>query len=163
MKKTWPGVYGQIPAVIDGKLDRRNATPSEYFTRMALHIATFGSDIRFEGIVISDKPSMIIGQPAREPSIVISQRWYEKAAISTNESIHDFLVGESFRSIPSSYFGWYRSADGIVIVDAKPDNFINTSDGLVPIDLQLAKLTAEDLADASLSPENDAPVIFIPR
>jgi len=31
-----------------------------------------GSDIRFEGITVSDKPSMIIGRPAGEPSSVIS-------------------------------------------------------------------------------------------
>ena len=28
IKRTWPGVYGQIPVAVAGKLDRRNATPS---------------------------------------------------------------------------------------------------------------------------------------
>jgi len=73
IKRTWPGVYGQIPSANAGKLDRRNATPSEYLSRMALHIAVFGSDIRFEGVTISGKPSMIIGQPAGQPSLVVSQ------------------------------------------------------------------------------------------
>ena len=45
---------------------------------MALHIAVFGSDLRLEGVTIPDKPSMIIGQPAGQPSLVISQLWYEK-------------------------------------------------------------------------------------
>jgi hypothetical protein len=37
--------------------------------------------------------------------------------------------------VPASYFGWSRQMDGIVIVDAKSDNFIQTSGGLIAIDL----------------------------
>jgi len=39
---------------------------------MALHIEVFSSDLRLEGVTISDKPSMIIGQRSGQPSIVIS-------------------------------------------------------------------------------------------
>ncbi len=46
----------------------KNATLPEYLQRMALHIALFATDIRFEGITVSDKPSMMIGRPAGEPS-----------------------------------------------------------------------------------------------
>jgi len=72
VKRTWPGVYGQIPVPANGGLDRCNATPSEYLRRMALHIEVFFSDLRLEGVTISDKPSMIIGQRSGQPSIVIS-------------------------------------------------------------------------------------------
>jgi hypothetical protein len=130
---------------------------------MALQIAVFGSDFRLEGVTISDKPSMIIGQPAGQPSIVISQRWYEKDGMATNEAIHELMVEEGFRPVPSSYFGWYRPSDGVVIVDAKPDNFIRTSVGLIPIDLQLALFSREELGEAGLSSDGSAPVIFIPR
>jgi hypothetical protein len=163
VKRTWPGVYGQIPVPADGKLERRNATPSEYFRRMALHIEVFASDLRLEGVTISDKPSMIIGQPSGQPAIVISQRWYEKQGIATNEAIHDLLVEEGFRSVPSSYFGWYRPDDGVVIVDAKPDNFIRTPEGIIPIDLQLAQFTEDQLIAAGLRSDPAAPVIFIPH
>ena len=164
VKRTWPGVYGQIPVAVDGQLERRNATPSEYLNRMALHIEVFASNIRLEGVTISDKPSMIIGQPTGQPSIVISQLWYEKDGVATNEAIHDLLVEEGFRAVPSSYFGWYRPSDGVVIVDAKPDNFIRTAVGLVPIDLQMAQFDQAQLTAARLSaPDDSAPVIFIPR
>jgi hypothetical protein len=96
-KRTWPGVYGQIPVPANGGLGRRNATPSEYLRRMALHIEVFSSDLRLEGVTISDKPSMIIGQPSGQPSIVISQRWYQKDGVATNEAIHAYLVEEGFR------------------------------------------------------------------
>ena len=163
VKRTWAGVYGQIPCAADGKLDRRNASPSEYLRRMALHISVFGSDLALEGVTISSKPSMIIGQPAGQPSIVISQRWYEREGLATNEAIHEMLVEEGFRPVPSSYFGWYRPADGSVIVDAKPDNFIKTSAGLIPIDLQMAQFSPEQLKAAGLTSDSTTPIIFIPR
>jgi hypothetical protein len=163
IKRTWPGVYGQIPIPLNGSLDRRNATPSEYLLRMALHIEVFASDIRFEGVTISDKPSMIIGQPAGQPSIVISQLWYEKSGTATNEIIHDFLVGEGFRPVPASYFGWFRPEDRVVIVDAKPDNFIQTPKSLIPIDLQMAQFDQDQLELAGLKGDSSSPVIFIPR
>jgi hypothetical protein len=163
VKRTWVGVYGQIPIAADGKLDRRNASPSEYLRRMALHISVFGTDLTLEGVTISSKPSMIIGQPAGQPSIVISQRWYEREGLASNEAIHEMLVGEGFRPVPSSYFGWFRPTDGSVIVDAKPDNFIKTSEGLIPIDLQMVQFNLEQLQAAGLTSDASAPIIFIPR
>lgn len=163
VKRTWAGVYGQIPVILNGAVDRRNATPAEYLRRMALHIEVFASDLRLEGVCISEKPSMIIGQPSGQPSIVISQRWYGKEGVSSTEDIHDLLVAEGFRSIPSSYFGWYRPDDGVVILDAKPDNFVKTPEGLIPIDLQMAQYDQDRLAAAGLSSEPSAPAIFIPR
>ncbi len=163
VKRTWAGVFGQIPCLDGGKLDRRNAAPSEYLRRMALHISVFGSDIALEGVTVSTKPSMIIGQPAGQPSIVISQLWYEKDGVATNEAIHEMLVDEGFRPVPASYFGWFRPADGTVIVDAKPDNFIRTKEGLIPIDLQMAQFTPEQLTAAGLTAKASDPVIFIPR
>lgn len=62
---------------------------------MALHISVFGSDLKLEGVTISSKPSMIIGQPAGQPSIVISQRWYEREGLATNEAIHEMLVDDN--------------------------------------------------------------------
>jgi hypothetical protein len=130
---------------------------------MALHISVFGSDLTLEGVTVSEKPSMIIGQPAGQPSIVISQLWYERVGIATNEVIHEMLVDEGFRPVPASYFGWYRPADGTVIVDAKPDNFIRTTEGIIPIDLQIAQFTAQQLTQAGLTSTGSDPIIFIRR
>lgn len=163
VKRTLAGVYGQIPVPNSGKLDRRNARPSEYLKRMALQLAVFGGDISLEGVTVSDKPSMVLFEPAGQPSFVISQRWYERAATATDEIIHDFLVREGFRAVPQSYFGWYRPEDRVVIVDAKPDNFILTDAGLVPIDLQMSQFSECEVEEAGLRGDVDAPVIFIPR
>ena len=151
VKRTWAGFYGQVPIPRKGKLDRANASPVEYLRRMALQILVFEGDLKLEGVSISDKPSMIIGQPAGEPSFVISQPWYARSERATTEEIAELLKESGFVEVPGSYFGWYRPADGVVIVDAKPDNFIKTVAGIVPIDLQMAHFTTEQLASAGLS------------
>ncbi|MGB0992237.1 MAG: hypothetical protein ACPG32_07180 [Akkermansiaceae bacterium] len=163
VKRTIAGFYGQIPIPENGNLGRRNALPSEYLKRMALQLAVFGGDIRLEGVTVSDKPSPILFEPPKQPSLVISQLWYERSGLASHEAIHDFLVLEGFRSVPSSYFGWYRAADRVVIVDAKPDNFVQTVAGLIPIDLQMAQFSEAELLEAGLSSDEEAPVIFIPR
>lgn len=163
VKRTLAGVYGQIPAFFDNKIQAQNAKPSEYLTRMALHIAVFGSDLKLEGVTVSEKTSMLIGYPPGQPSMVISQPWYEMEGTLTTKSIQEFMVDEGFNSLPSLIFGWYRFDDGVVILDAKPDNFINTAAGVVPIDLQMAQFTKDQLAASGLASAPLTPVIFIPR
>jgi hypothetical protein len=59
---------------------------------------------------------------------------------------------------------FYRQhEDRIVIVDAKPDNFIQTPKSLIPIDLQMAQFDPDQLELAGLKSDSSSPVIFIPR
>jgi len=67
VKRTWAGIYGQIPAPKDGKLDRIWATPSEYLLRMALQIEVFQSDITLEGACICNKPPLLPGRQFLNP------------------------------------------------------------------------------------------------
>jgi hypothetical protein len=143
VKRTWAGVFGQVPALWQGKILMKNASLPEYLRRMALQIAVFGSDIRFEGVTVSDKPSMIIGQPAGQPSAVISQEWITAAnprlPHPEEEQIAAFMRGKGFRKIRDSFHGWARE-DGVIVMDAKPDNFILSDKGIVPIDLQMGAI-----------------------
>jgi len=154
IKRTWPGFYGQVPTPEDGALGRRVATPSEYLERQALQNEVFGSDLRLEGVHASDRPSMIIGEPAGQPSFVVSQGFLESVHPDdlppTTEQISDFMHEHGFREAPKSYFGWYRPADATVVVDAKPDNFVLTAEGVRPIDLQMAQFTPEEMQSAGL-------------
>jgi hypothetical protein len=145
VKRTWAGFYGQVPVLVRGAIERSNATPIEYLERMALQIAVFASDISFEGVSISTQPSMIIGEPAEQPSFVISQGWLDKSGDATPEIIEQFMQHEGFVAMPNTYFGWFRPADGVAVVDAKPDNFIMTAGGLVALDLQIALLDSREL------------------
>lgn len=98
---------------------------------------------------------MIIGQPAGEPSFLISQEWLERSRDTAPEEIAAFLREEGFQPVPHSYFGWYRSADGAVIVDAKADNFITTEADIIALDLQMAQFTREEALAAGLTPPPD--------
>lgn len=144
-KVTWPGVYGQIPIIQDGKLDRRLALPSEYLDRQALQNEIFASDLKLEGVNISDRDPMVLFQPRGEPSFVVSQGFIQ-AIDNDNPSpsaqqIAAFLREHEFEPVLNAYFGWIRKGDNVAIVDAKPDNFILSVEGVVPIDLQMARIS----------------------
>ncbi|MBE2284461.1 MAG: hypothetical protein IAE77_13470 [Prosthecobacter sp.] len=122
---------------------------------MALQIRVFASDIRLEGVCVSEKPSMIIGQPAGEPSFIISQDWLDRVRDTTPSDIAAFLNDEGFEPVTRSYFGWYRDADGTVIVDAKADNFITTEADIIALDLQMAQFSREEALAAGLTSPPD--------
>ena len=48
-------------------------------------------------------------------------------------------------------------------MDAKPDNFVKTVEGLVPIDLQMTQFSEQEMLEAGLIGDQEAPVIYIPR
>ena len=143
LKRTWPGVFGQVPVQSDDSsaLDRENAELPAYLLRMALHIALFGSDLKFEGVSISTEPGLVIGQASGQPSAVISQEWIQAAdpslPLPSLAQIADYMLEKGFHPVAKSFFGWSHP-NGIAVIDAKPDNFILSENGVVPIDLQIA-------------------------
>jgi phosphoribosylformylglycinamidine synthase len=147
LKRTWPGVFGQVPVQADDSsaLDRENAELPAYLLRMALHIALFGSDLKFEGVSISTEPGLVIGQASGQPSAVISQEWIQAAdpslPLPSLAQIADYMLEKGFHPIAKSFFGWSHP-NGIAVIDAKPDNFILSENGVVPIDLQIAPVPA---------------------
>ena len=142
LKKTWPGFYGQIPVWRDGRVERDGALPSEYLDRQALQNEVFGSDLRLEGVNVSARPAMIIGERGGQPSFVVSQRFIQAADLRfpkpTATAIAAFFAAHGFEPLPRSYFGWLRAADGVVVLDARGDNFVLAAEGVIPIDLQMA-------------------------
>jgi hypothetical protein len=99
---------------------------------------------------------MILFHPPGEPSFIISQAFVVAAdpnnASPTAEQVAEFMQDEGFIEVPGAYFGWVRPVDGIAVVDAKPDNFILTKDGVIPIDLQMSQL----LEVMDYEPDGDA-------
>ena len=77
--------------------------------------------------------------------MVISQPWID-AADETNPhpseaEITTFMESLGFSPLKGSYFGWSRINEGITIIDARPDNFIKSIAGVVPIDLVITQET----------------------
>lgn len=113
-----------------------------------MHNAIFLDDIRLEGVIQSARPSFLIGAVPGGCSLVISQRWLIAAdpenPYPSEEHIARFMSGLGFTPLRDSFFGWLREEDGVLILDAKPDNFILTPDGILPFDLVIVRCLAEE-------------------
>ncbi|MSU57401.1 MAG: hypothetical protein EXS35_04345 [Pedosphaera sp.] len=144
VKRTHPGTFGFVPKLEKGLWKAAPASPLEYLERMQLQNQLFEDAIELEGVMFSSGPSLIIGQPAGGISFVISQPWLEAVDPSdphpADSAVAEYLSRRGFVTIPGAFFGWRRESDETVILDAKRDNFISTRAGILPIDLQIARL-----------------------
>jgi hypothetical protein len=145
VKRTWPDTYGMVPEFLLGAWRPQPATPRQYLLRQALQNELFDDSIRLEGTMEGLGPSMIIGQPAGGLSLVISQAWLNARDPSdphpSESEIAGLLEERGFSRLAGSFFGWEDSDAGLIILDAKADNFISTTHGILPIDLLLTHCT----------------------
>ncbi|MDB6021511.1 MAG: hypothetical protein JWQ04_1368 [Pedosphaera sp.] len=143
IKQTLPGQFGWAPRLDDGRWTLGIARPLDYLHRWNLFNKVFGDDVQLEGVTITAGPIMIIGENTEPKSAVISQRWHHAADLNhpapSQAEISMFLRKLGFQSLPNSFHGWHRTADGIVLLDARPDNFIKTEDGVTAIDLPMTR------------------------
>lgn len=148
VKRTWPGTFGNVPRLVDGKWSPSPATPREYLHRLALQNQFFADDLRLEGAIVSEGPSMIIGEAPGGLSLVTSQQWLEADNPDdphpAEVEVINFLQDQGFQSIFGSFYGWQHSGEDLVVLDAKPDNFIKTPAGILPIDLLLTEISLQN-------------------
>jgi hypothetical protein len=139
IKQTHAGTFGVTP---DAKGKQTGATPLFYLRRILLMNRVFDSRIRLEGVFYAK--SYVIGKTDDlHPCIVVSQPWY-RAAMPSNPHPSDFEIKEfmevaGFEQKGGSYFGWFKKDEKILVIDARPDNFIKTTEGVVPIDLVISE------------------------
>ena len=123
-KRTYPGTFGSAPT--DRGL-RRTATPYFYLVRLELLNEVFGLDMKLEGVTGDELLSMLI-----------SQAWVHPAdprnPLPSPAEIAEFMCGLGFEPTSRPY-EWHRKADEVLVSDARPDNFIRSKLGVVPIDL----------------------------
>ncbi|MEI9892742.1 MAG: hypothetical protein WDN28_02200 [Chthoniobacter sp.] len=133
MKATRDGYGFTVDAVVapfGGYLRFRVALPSEYLTRIDVTRELWGDDVRFEGL--SPSAGIVTSQPAIHGDIP------DAAGIET------FFIGEGFVRVPAdkiandhiAHTTWFHPAAGVLVSDAKPDNFVRDDEGnIVPIDV----------------------------
>jgi hypothetical protein len=142
IKQTLPGQFGWFPKLDHSRWTLGIATPLDYLERWILFNIIFADDVRLEGVTLQGG-TIIIGQKTEPLSLIISQRWHPaddpNHPAPTETEISMFLHKLGFYPLPNSFYGWQRPEDGIVILDARPDNFIKTRDGIAPIDLPLTR------------------------
>ena len=152
-----------MPWIHDGLIQRKLATPLEYLERLALQNAVFADDFQIEGVMVSEKPSLILFEEAGQPSFVISQQWITAADLNRPTpsigEISEYLTNIGFEPAPRSYYGWLRRADAVLIVDAKPDNFMKTQAGVTPVDLQMSSVPPYELPPRA---REESPTIHLP-
>jgi hypothetical protein len=112
---------------------------------MALQNEVFGDGIILEAGIINTGPSMVIGQQSDGLSLIISQPWLnaadERQPYPTEEQLAPYLRERGFEPLFASFYGWINDDQSLVVLDAKPDNFILTSEGILPIDLLMTEIT----------------------
>ena len=134
IKETFPDEFGWMPILDSGRWTAGIAKPLDYMRRWQLFNQVFSDSVRLEGVRRYEDGKV---------SVVISQRWRLAGDASnpnpTREEMEEFLRQSGFALVPNSYRGWYRSGDGILLIDANPDNFVQTRYGTVPIDLPITQ------------------------
>ena len=80
--------------------------------------------------------------------MVISQRWLvagdPEAPHPTENDISIYMNERGFSAIPDSFFGWFNESTTLLLLDAKPDNFIKTAEGILPFDVMLMRLGEDE-------------------
>lgn len=157
VKKTWPGTFGMIPEWFPDGWRPGSASPLDYLQRFILHNQLFQDDVQLEGVILSDKPSTLIEAVEGGCSLVISQRWLVAADPENPhpslEDIAAYMNERDFTGLPDSFFGWYRAADKVLVLDAKADNFVKTPDGILPFDIVLVRREFSAIELTSLPPQ----------
>jgi hypothetical protein len=156
VKCTKPGRfgYGHGPK---GQYGRHSAaTPLFYLQRLDLMNNIFLSDLRLEGVALGAPDFENVEKLS--PYAVTSQGYIEiadeKHPHPTEQEIADFMMAHGFNLIEDSCFNWFRESDGIIVTDAKPLNFVNSPEGIVPIDLILSR---EDQVESTEIAHNPRP------
>jgi hypothetical protein len=141
IKCTKPGRFGLAHGA-DGCYGRHvPATPLFYLRRIELSNREFPTDLRLEGIALG-KPDFGNKEELR-PYIVTSQRLIEPIDVNcqnpSEEEIAASMMKLGFKLLPENVYNWVRESDGIVVTDARMLNFILSDEGIIPIDLIIAK------------------------
>ena len=110
-----------------------------YLENLLAYDVLLGFEWHFEGIVIEpDGIGILTSQP------------YVKGEEATDEQIEAYFSGLGFTKKRQHTF--FRSIDGITLVDARPANILRDSEGFMfPIDIHILGVGAEDI----LTPESE--------
>lgn len=120
--------YDDLPPFDIVRISSRELLPSDYIERLQIHNREFGDDIRLEGYLEGEHPSLVISQPdiAGSPATAAQMTWQmERLGYRPMPTLH---VGKS-RSI-----SFYHPEKRIALFDAHPGNFFHVDGLTLPVD-----------------------------
>lgn len=116
-------------------------TPYSYLSRLSLSNSVLGDDIKWEGVIPKGDHNVTITSQSKYAGEKPSEGEIAAKLKAIGFEPHHVNSG---RTLQQDYRVWYRPADGVVLGDAEPRNFIKTSDGVVrAVDVIPSKATPE--------------------
>lgn len=141
-KTTHPGkagvgvefLYDLMPPFAISGVVARELLPSEYLERMILHNREFGDDVRLEGYLAGDHPSLVISQSDVQGSPATLEQMTSQMLDFGFQPLGNLEVGRN------NSVSFYHPGRRIVLFDAHPGNFFHASGLTLPIDGILAEI-----------------------
>ena len=141
-KCTKPGKFGEGHGSAGRYGNHCPATPFFYLRRIDLTNQFFRTDLRFEGVALGEPE--FGNDKSHLPYTVSSQKFIEASNNQprhpSEEEIKKYMIRLGFSLLENCETCWIRQSDGIVITDTREDNFINSAEGIVPVDLIISKI-----------------------
>jgi hypothetical protein len=126
VKVTRPGIYGESYYLVNNIVNQKNCSPLEYLLRLRLWKKLFES-----------APVPIGITPAGQ---IVSRHKFITGDLPNQIDVDSFLESSGLTAVRQDCWLWkkeYPEGFDIWLGDARRDNFVQTSGGLVPIDIRL--------------------------
>ena len=126
-KLTLPDVFGDWYYLRDGKMTQEKSTPIDYLFRMRLWDKLFRPGPEVLGVTAK-------GQ-------IVSNQKFISGTYPSQESVDTFLHSAGLVPVKQEFWLWKKEYPAkefaVWIGDARADNFVQTDQGVIPIDLRL--------------------------
>jgi len=126
LKITRVGLFGAYYELIEGRIHEFKCTPAEYLIRLRLLEKQFG---------FSQIPLGVTGEGQ-----LVSRQKFIAGDPPTQQAVDLFLENAGLSPVKQNYWLWKGvKRDGAEprVGDARADNFVNTAEGIIPIDLRM--------------------------
>lgn len=124
IKLTYGGSFGRVARITRAGLALQPATPLDYLARWKRHNILFGDITRVLGIVEGrGGPQMVIAQTALQ------------GMLPGQETVIAWLRARSYEAVPGLNHVYVSQLEGMALFDARPANFFQMGDVLVPFDV----------------------------
>jgi hypothetical protein len=126
-KATKPGLFGENYFLSEGRVTQRNCSPFDYLLRLRFWSEALGE-------------SSLIAFGVTRKGQIVSRQAFIKGTPPSQVDVDAFLKSEGFQPVQDCWL-WeiFSSHDRcyVGLGDARSDNFVQTPNGIVPIDIRL--------------------------